>query len=163
MIEDDDIVVDVATLASVFACDERTVRSYAERKIAVRAGRGRYYLKASTRNLIEHLRDVASGRGGADGVQSLTAERARLAREQADAHALKNKITRGELVETAAVESRWSDICSQIRSRLLSIPSQLPAELPSITRAELDLIDRLIRQALHGLADELANESNKDD
>jgi phage terminase Nu1 subunit (DNA packaging protein) len=160
--KDDDIVVDVTTLASVFACDERSVRSYAERKIAVRAGRGRYYLKASTRNLIQHLRDTASGRGGAAAVETLTAERARLAREQADAHALKNKITRGELVEASAVTERWSDICAQIRARLLAIPTIYCADVPGAGRAEIDILDRLIREALTGLADELA-QGNTDD
>ena len=150
-------------LAQLFVCDARTIRDLADRGHVVKIGRNLYDLPASIMRLVPHLRDVASGRGGADGVQSLTAERARLAREQADGHAIKNRLARGELIETAAVEARWSDICAQIRSRLLSIPSQLPAELPTITRAELDLIDRLIRQALHGLADELANESDKDD
>ncbi len=150
-------------LAQLFVCDARTIRDLSDKGHVVKIGRNLYDLPASIMRLVPHLRDVASGRGGADGVESLTQERARLAKEQADAHALKNKITRGELVETAAVTERWSNVCAQIRARLLSIPSQLPAELPTITRAELDLIDRLIRQALHGLADELANESNKDD
>ena len=162
-IKDDDIEVNGATLASVFSCDERTVRSYAERNIAVKAGRGRYWLKASTRNLIEHLRDTASGRGGAAAVETLTAERARLAREQADGHAIKNRLARGELIETAAVEARWSDICATIRSRMLAVPTMAAADIPAMTRIELDIIDRHIRDGLTELADELANESDKDD
>jgi len=149
----DDIELTCPQLAIVWSCDERTVRAYAERGIAVKSGRGRYLLKASTRNLIEHLRETASGRGGHDAVESLTAERARLAKEQADGHALKNQLARGELIPAADVQERWSDVCSTVRSRLLSIPSQLPAELPKITRVELDLIDRLIRNALSALAD----------
>ena len=160
--KDDDIVVDVATLASVFACDERTVRSYAERNIAVRAGRGRYYLKSSTRNLILHLRDTASGRGGAAAVETLTAERARLAHEQADAHALKNKITRDELVEASAVTERWSHICATIRSRMLAVPTMAAADIPAMTRIELDIIDRHVRDGLTELADGFEG-SNQDD
>ncbi len=161
--KDDDIEVNGATLASVFACDERTIRSYASRDIAVKAGRGRYWLKASTRNLILHLRDTASGRGGAAAVETLTAERARLAHEQANAAAIKNAVSRGELVEASAVTERWSHICATIRSRMLAVPTMAAADIPAMTRIELDIIDRHIRDGLTELADELANESDKDD
>ncbi len=161
--KDDDILVDVATLASVFACDERTVRGYAERGIAVKSGRGRYLLKASTRNLIEHLRETASGRGGHEAVESLTAERARLAKEQADGHALKNQLARGELIEAAIVQDRWSGVCASIRQKMLAIPTQAAAAMPAMSRAEIDVLDRLIRDALTELADGFENEKGAAD
>ena len=150
-------------LAQLFVCDARTIRDLADKGHVVKIGRNLYDLPASIMRLVPHLRDVAAGRGGADAVESLTQERARLAKEQADAHALKNKITRGELVEARAVTERWSDICAQIRARLLAIPTIYCADVPTATRAEIDTLDRLIREALTGLADELANERDTDD
>jgi len=159
----DDIELSGAALAQIWACDERTVRTYAERNIAVKSGRGRYLLKASTRNLIEHLRETASGRGGHDAVESLTAERARLAKEQADGHALKNQLARGELIEAAIVQDRWSDVCATVRARMLAIPTLASGEMPAMTRAEIDVIDRLIRAGLTELADGFENEKGATD
>ena len=139
------------------------LRAYAERGIAVKTGRGRYLLKASTRNLIEQLRNAASGRGGHDAVESLTSERARLAKEQADGHALKNRLARGELIPAADVQERWSDVCSTIRQKMLAVPTLASGEMPAMSRAEIDVIDRLIRDALTELADELTKEGATDD
>jgi len=159
----DDIELSGAALAQIWACDERTVRTYAERNIAVKSGRGRYLLKASTRNLIEHLRETASGRGGHDAVESLTAERARLAKEQADGHALKNQLARGELIPAAIVQDRWSGICASIRQKMLAIPTLASGEMPAMSRVEIDTIDRMIRSALSELADGFENQKDESD
>ena len=49
-------------------------------------------LTTTVRNYVRHLRGTASGRGGEEQVAALTTERARLAKEQADAQALKTQI-----------------------------------------------------------------------
>lgn len=156
-------IMSTAGMADLLTCDERTIRDHAARGLLVRAGRGLFDVAASLKIYIPNLRSVASARGGSTAQENLSEARARLAAEQADRVALQNQISRGELIEATAVELRWSDICSQVRSRLLSIPSQLPAELPKITRAELDLIDRMIRDALTELADDLTKEKATDD
>jgi phage terminase Nu1 subunit (DNA packaging protein) len=69
-----------------------------KRGIASKLGHDAYDLTTSTRAYIDHLRGTAAGRGGEEQVLTLTGERARLAREQADAQALKNNVTRGEMV-----------------------------------------------------------------
>ena len=80
-------------------------------------------------------------------VAQLTTERARLAREQADAQALKNAALRRELVPAAEVERAWTDILRQVRSRVLAVPSRLrqAVALPADAVAALD---RELRDAL---------------
>lgn len=107
-----------------------------------------YDLEATVRGYVAHLRGTASGRGGEEHVVSLTAERARLAKEQADAQALKNAKLRGDLVEASEVERTWSDVLRQVRARVLSVPSRLRADLPQIDALTINALDRALRDAL---------------
>lgn len=78
----------------------------------VRLGHDAYDLEESTRRYIASLRETASGRGGEEQVLNLTSERARLAREQADAQALKNAVLRGEYVPQATWNGRGPIPCA---------------------------------------------------
>lgn len=79
---------------------------------------------------------------------SLTGERARLAKEQADAMAIKNGKLRGELVEAGEVEREWSDILRQLRARLMAIPARIRADLPLIEASTVQAFDRALRDTL---------------
>ena len=138
-------------LASAFGVSERSVREFADRGIVLKTGRGKYQLVESVRLYTEHLRGVASGRGGEDGVLDLTAERARLAKEQADATAMKNAVARRELVSVSDVEREWTDVGRKIRNAMLAVPSRARQSLAHLTVHDVDLIDREIRDALTGL------------
>lgn len=97
---------------------------------------------------------VAAVRGGAglngtlaDGrVLDLNAERARLAREQADQTALKNARLRGELVPLAEVVAGWQMAIGRCRSLLLGIASHFD------TPEEQRRVRRLVEGALRELA-----------
>ncbi|MDD9745513.1 MULTISPECIES: terminase small subunit [Marinovum] len=119
-----------------------------KRGIAVHLGHDAYDLKATVRAYVEHLRGVASGRGGEEHTVQLSAERARLAKEQADAQALKNAKVRGDLVEASEVERTWADVLRQVRARILAVPSRLRSELPQLDTATVAALDRGLRDAL---------------
>ncbi|HEY8214321.1 MAG TPA: hypothetical protein VIG36_09365 [Methylocystis sp.] len=140
--------VSAAVVANWTQCDERTVREYAERGVITRVARGKYALKTCVQAISRHLREVAAGRGGEAAGLELSAERARLAKEQADGQAIKNATLRGELIEADIVERRWADILSSVKAQMLGIPSELAQALPHLTRHDLDEIDRVIRDAL---------------
>jgi phage terminase Nu1 subunit (DNA packaging protein) len=95
------------------------------------------------------MRTVAAGRGG-DEQLSLTAERARLAREQADQDqdALKNAALRQELVDVKKAERAWSDPLRAIRSCLLSVPSRCRTRLGHLPVADTEVIDDEVRDVL---------------
>ncbi len=123
-----------------------------QRKLAVKLGHDAYDLAATVQAYTAHLRGIASGRGGEDHVQALTVERARLAKEQADAQALKNAEKRGELLPAAEVARIWCDTLRGLRARLLALPSRLRADLPHLSAHDAEVIDREMRTTLRELA-----------
>lgn len=127
--------------------------SLVARGIIPKTARGRYPWPEANKAYIDHLERVAAGRGGADGNADLSKERALLAREQRRGHELKNSVTAGELIPAIDVEIKWSGILSAIRSQMLGLPSVIAAALPLLTRADIDVIDREIRDALNQAAD----------
>lgn len=122
-----------------------------KRGIAVHIGQDAYDLAATVRAYVVHLRATAAGRGGEEHVLTLTGERARLAREQADAQALKNAVLRGEFVPAVDVARAWSELLRAVRSRLLAVPSRVRHSIPGLTGADVDRIDREVRDALEEL------------
>lgn len=141
-------------LAEWLACDPRSISNYLADGHVKRAGRAQYLLKESVRGVVTHLRAGAAGLGSRDAGLDLATERARLAKEQADGHAIKNAAARQELVPAADVERAWGGVCANVRSRMLAVTSFLPSDLPHLTRHDLDVIDRAIRDALTELAEE---------
>lgn len=119
-----------------------------KRGIAVHLGHDAYDLDATVRAYVQHLRGMAAQWGTPDQASHLTAERARLAKEQADAQALKNGKLRGELVEAGEVERAWADVLRQVRARVLAVPSRLRADLPHADAATFAAMDRVLRDAL---------------
>lgn len=81
--------IDNAGLCDLLGITPPMLTELKHRGIAVQLGRDSYDLVATVRAYVTHLRGTASGRGGEEQVAALTTERARLAREQADAQALK--------------------------------------------------------------------------
>lgn len=139
-------------LAQVLGLHERTIRDLVDKKIIPRATSEGYPMATCVAAYCAHEREVAAGRGGASGVSTLTAERARLAREQADAAALKNAALRGDLVDAAAVERTWTATLAAVRARFLSVPSRFLACAPHLTRADGEALDAEIRLALEEAA-----------
>lgn len=58
----------------------------------------------------------------------------------------------GELVPAAEVEREWADILSQVRTKLLGIPSQVKQAIPSLSVPDIALIEGMVRAALEDLA-----------
>jgi len=146
--------VSARDLGAYLGVSDRSVRELAARGAIERTARGRYDLADSVRRYCTHLREVAAGRGGEGAVLDLTQERARLAREQADAQELKNRTSRGELLPADAVEREWSDILQRVRSALLSITGRVRQQISTMDTAQATILDREIRDALTALADD---------
>ena len=137
-----------ADLCDLLGISPAMLSELKKRGIAIHYGKDAYDLAETVRAYVTHLRGTASGRGGEEHVTSLTAERSRLAKEQADAMAIKNAKLRGELVEAEQVERAWSDTLRQVRARLMAIPSRLRADLPQIDQTAVTAFDRALRDTL---------------
>ena len=135
-------------LCALFDISPAALTDLKKRGIAVHLAHDSYDLTATTRAYVQHLRSMAAGWGTGDQAVTLTSERARLAKEQADAQAIKNAKLRGELVEAAEVERTWADALRQLRARIMAVPSRLQSEVPDIERQTIDAMDRALRATL---------------
>lgn len=85
---------------------------------------------------------------------SLTAEKARLAKEQADAATLRNAALRRELVPAGEVEREWSATLLKLRSAILAVPSRVRQFLPHLTPHDVQALDAELRRVLEDLAND---------
>jgi phage terminase Nu1 subunit (DNA packaging protein) len=103
---------------------------------------------------LRHLREAAAGRRGSDGTD-LAAERARLARAQAEAQEMKNAQARGELICAGEAEATMVGVMSAVRARLLALPTSCAPLVAEIDRpAECEEVLRThLYDAMHEIAD----------
>jgi phage terminase Nu1 subunit (DNA packaging protein) len=85
-------------------------------------------------------------------VPTIADERRRLIAAQARRAELRVAREAGELVPTKAVELWWSAMIIEARTQLLAVPTRANQRLPHLSRADLAVLDGLIREALAGLA-----------
>jgi phage terminase Nu1 subunit (DNA packaging protein) len=111
-------------------------------------------MREMIRDYCAHLRAQAAGRaaGNAPGELDLVRERARLAKEQADAQEMKNKIERGELIRAEEIEPRLENAFIIAREKWLDSVSRLARELPGDSAEREDLLNREFTEFLACLA-----------
>ncbi|MGQ0565980.1 MAG: DNA packaging protein [Gemmobacter sp.] len=140
-------------LATLMGIGASRVRTLARDGAIVRSARGRYDVRASLTRYLDQLRTHAARAGRPpEGGDDYKAERTRLAREQADASALKNAALRGEMVAAADVQREWAGILRDTRNALLAVPSRCGAALPHLTGHDVATITTEIGTALEGLS-----------
>jgi len=133
----------------------RSVRELLERGVLPPATRGELDVDACRVAYVRHLRAAAAGRGAGSGDLDLVAERARLAKEQADQAALKNAQLRGELIPAADHEESLIALASGVALRIRAVPTRAAPEvrLATTDREAEELLRRFIDEALEELAD----------
>ena len=83
-----------------------------------------------------------------------TAERARLAKEQADKTALDNEQKRGSMADVSVVAERWAALGTNIKTRMMSIPSKAA---PSLAGTEdLAIIKATLEELIHDALSDLS-------
>lgn len=137
-----------ADLCDLLRLSPAALSGLVQRELAVKLGHDNYDLIETVGRYVEHLRGAASGRGSEEQALTLTGERARLARAQADAQELKNAALRGLLLPAIEVEREWSGTLRSVRSQLLAVPSRVRQRLGHLTSGDVDAIDRELRDAL---------------
>jgi terminase small subunit / prophage DNA-packing protein len=137
-----------AELGVLLGISTRAVRDHAQRGVIPKTPRGRYRLAEAVPAYCTHMRNLLASKGGEAAVLSGTAERARLAKEQADAVAFKNAVARAELLDAGEVEREWSAALATIRARMLAAPSRCGSRLPHLAQSDIAEFDREIRDGL---------------
>lgn len=107
-----------------------------------------------------HLREQAAGRG-ADG--ELARERARLAKENADAKAMENAVTRRELAPTALLELVLGKLAGDVASVLNGVVPQIRRLTPDLPNATLRLIEAELLKVRERAARVSLSEAEADD
>lgn len=113
--------------------------------------RGGYQYEEVSKQYLDHLREVAAGRFSGD--LDLGAERARLAKEQADAKEMENAVERGDLVYIEEIATQFEKQLTKVRTRLLAIPNKVAPEAHACATAKevQGLIEMNIIEALNEL------------
>lgn len=95
----------------------------------------------------------------------LNAERARLAKEQADKTAMANAVERGELLSVSTVATEWGRLASSIRAKFLGLPTKLAPRLAGLKNALTvrDALTAEINQVLVALRDYRPGDGGADD
>jgi phage terminase Nu1 subunit (DNA packaging protein) len=129
---------------------DRSVRALKSKGVLPDAPRGQMDIEACRLAYIRHLREQAAGRSAELGPKKLDlmAEKARDAKESADARAMKNAVARGELVPAGALSAAIIGMIEMAKARMLRVP----AIVAKGDTALLDRIDRAIRDGLEDLS-----------
>jgi phage terminase Nu1 subunit (DNA packaging protein) len=135
-------------LAHLFDCTPRQIRLYAQDKIVIRRGRGRYDVETSTRNLVIYLRKQAAGRAGIDPeTDTAAANRERAMEQTLLARAKRMKID-GQTIDIAKARELWSGIVLAVRQTVLGLPGQISTGIPMLTAHDRKTINQICRDAL---------------
>lgn len=130
---------------------DRSVRDLKARGVFNADARSQMDIDACRVAYIRHLRERAAGRTSdeaeAEGLD-LVAEKARLAKEQADHYAMRNAEKRGELVPVADYTAAVLSVIEMVKAKLLRIPAK-------VAKTDSRLKDR-IADALEDALDELS-------
>ncbi len=122
------------------------------RGILQKVGKQGYDLEKSRLLYLSHLRDIAANRLK-DNDLDLGAERARLAKEQADAKEMENAIERGDLVYIEKVAKEFETQLLKAKTKLLAMPSKIAAEVHASANVKeaKELIELNMQDALSEL------------
>lgn len=139
MLMDLDVPITQSRFGDLVGISQPAVSDLMRRKILADGAAGCEWLLA----YCDHLREVAAGRGGENALE-LAAERARLAKEQADKLAMQNAVTRGELAPARLIEEVIVRAGARMGRLLETIPGLLRRRQPNLTSDDLTEVARVV-------------------
>ena len=146
-------MANIAEVAAHIGVSSPYFNDLVARGVIEKKHRGGYDADECRKSYIEHLRKQAAGRA-TNGDLDLAEERARLAKEQADAKEMENAIARGELVKIEDVAKQFEAGLVRARTRLLAIPSKIAPEVHAC--ATMKEVQAIIEQNMIEALSELA-------
>ena len=134
----------------ILGITSRRYRQMAAEDLVPPVIKGKIEIFKACKYLLEYYRKMAAGQGS----MSLTDERVRITRLNADLKELQYKKLRGELIEVEKAMRLWGQVINAIRQKLLAMPVKLPpliAGIKSLPQIK-GRVDDFIREALVELA-----------
>ena len=140
------------TLAKLFNITDVRIQQLAKLGIVTKAARGRYELWQSIRGYVRYLQDRAAGKGmSGDGDESnYEVQRTRVYRNRADILESQSQAIRGELHDAACIAEVMGEGLSNIRAKLLAIPTTAGPRVADETDPNkcAALIEALLHEAM---------------
>ena len=106
---------------------------------------------------IRYLRGLARGKNTNSG--DLNEERTRLTKAQADRAELELQEKEGDLISSDVIKTIWSDYVSNVRSKLLALPSKL-GHLTQAAESYAEA-EAIIKEAVYECLEELSEDAKK--
>jgi len=130
--------------------DQAVLSRLIKENILDKQDRGKYDVDAVRLQYLKHIRNLA---GNNNNNLELGAERARLAKEQADAKEMENAVERGDLVYIEKVAKQFEQQLTKARNKLLAAPTKVAAEAHAA--ATVKEVREIIEEAIIEALDEL--------
>jgi len=142
----------VLELSAHLQTSTKTVHDMINKGIITKQERGKYDIDLARKEYILHVREIAAGRAKV-GDLDLQEERARLAKEQADAKEMENAVERGDLVYIENVAKQFELQLTKVRTKLLAVPTKVAPEahIAATVKEVQSLIEAEIVEALNEL------------
>lgn len=122
----------------------RQVQNLTKAGVFERTGRGQYNVDDCVAAYIRHLKEQLKGDS-----ESLTEQRTRLVRAQADQAELDLEISRGNNLPLDLCKSFWQSVLGAVRSKMLSMASSLKTKFPHLETEVVIFIDEFTRDVLN--------------
>jgi phage terminase Nu1 subunit (DNA packaging protein) len=146
-------------ISSKLGINVATFKDFVARGIIEERDRGQYTLEECAKQYLSHLREIAAGRMTTDGL-NLADERARLAKEQADAKEMENMVERGELLYMDDVIKDFEEQLMNCKTKLLATPTKIAAEV--FASRDVQEVQELMEEAIKDALSELVGYRQKD-
>ena len=121
----------------------RNVQLLEKEGVAVRVGHGKYDLGSSLRNFVAHIEAEASPQEDAE----FEIQRTRVYRARAEILEAQSQAIRGELHDGGCIMEVMGDALSNLRAKMLAIPSRLAPILAD--ESDPNRCAEIIRDAIH--------------
>ena len=156
----------MAEVAAHLDLSEESVRKLKRQNVFSSPPRGQMDLDECRTAYIRHLRERAAGRASdsadEDGLD-LVAERARLASEQADHYAMRNKTARGENASVPAISNAMIGFIELSKTQLSRIPARIARGDAALRERVADAIDEALEELSNASVEEIIGSGADDD
>lgn len=135
--------VSAERLGRMLGITDRQVQKHARDGLFDKTGRGQYNVDDCVAAYIRFLKESLKGDS-----ESLTKERTRLVRAQADQAELDLEVSRGNNLPLDIIKSFWQSVLGSVRSKMLAVSSTIKTNYPHLENDVIVSIDNTIRDAL---------------
>ncbi len=142
--------VPVAAVAQLLKLTERRVQQLVQDGVLPRPVKRAYDPVACVHAYIDYLRRLALGAGE----MSLTDERTRLTKLQADLAEIELRKAKGDMIDSRKAMKSWGGVVSAVRQRLLGLPTRLA---PVVAARSIPQAKERLEIAIHEVLQELSD------